>query len=82
MKSEKIHTAFVLGFHIFSLFILSFEGRFLVGCVRDLEYVVNKHNTTSTLEKRRGCRCEGVCGCVRRQCTCLLQVELEVEGNL
>ena len=36
MKLGKIHTAFVLGFRIFSLFILSFEGRFLVGCVRGL----------------------------------------------
>ena len=26
----------LLGFRIFSLFILSFEGKFLVGCVRDL----------------------------------------------
>ena len=48
---ENPHYIFV-GFCIFSLFILSFEGRFLVGCVRGLEYMVNKHNTTSMLEKR------------------------------
>ena len=54
----------LLDFVYFSLFILSFEGRFLVGCVRGLEYMVNKHDTTSTLEKRSGCECEGVCGCV------------------
>ena len=60
---ENPHCIFV-GFCIFSLFILSFEGRFLVRCVRDLEYMANKHDTTSTLEKRRGCRCKCVCGCV------------------
>ena len=45
----------LLDFCIFFLFILSFEGRFLVGCVRGLGYMVNEHDTTSTLEKRRGC---------------------------
>ena len=60
---EKPHCICV-GFLYILLFILSFEGRFLVGCVRGLEYMVNKHDTTSTLEKRRGCGCNGVCGCV------------------
>ena len=53
-----------VGFCVFFLFILSFEGRFLVGCAGVLEYMVNKHDITSTLEKRHGCRCICVCGCV------------------
>ena len=64
VEIEENPHCILLGFRIFSLFILSFEGRFLVGCVKGLEYMVNKHDTTSTLEKRRGCGCECVCGCV------------------
>ena len=39
------------------------KGRFLVGCVGGLEYMVNKYDITSMLEKRCGCGCECVCRC-------------------
>ena len=53
-----------VGFSYILFVHLSFEERLLVGCVRDSEYMVNKHHITSTLKKRRGCGCECVCGCV------------------